>query len=50
MTDFEKIKQEFANQYPGITDGELCQMVRNLIEAYNIAVNIVLEEKTLNLT
>lgn len=50
MTDFEKIKQELANQYPRITDSELSQITINLIETYNIAVNIALEERTLNLT
>lgn len=42
MTDFDKLKNELAVLYPGLTDIELKQLADNLIRFYTIAAKTVL--------
>ena len=47
MTDFDKLKNELAVLYPGLTDKELHQMTDNLIKFFTIGVKNIYKTKNI---
>lgn len=48
MTDFDKLKQEIAVQYPDFTDKELFETTSDLIRFYTVATKSFLKLEAAN--